>query len=141
MTLMELAMYPVDKGESLSAYVAKLLDVIDESGLQYQLGPMGTVIEGEWDELVALLTRCHQTLAPLSNRIIANVKFDSRKGSTNRLKGKVNSVTEKMSQQKQRQVGLEAFSPGDGDDGFDKSQRHVNHEQTNQNIGGRIPNP
>jgi uncharacterized protein (TIGR00106 family) len=96
MTLMELSMYPVDKGESLSPYVARLLDVIDQSGLSYQLGPMGTVIEGEWDELVELLTRCHNTLAPDSNRIIANVKFDSRKGSTSRIAGKVKSVQEKM---------------------------------------------
>ncbi|MBN2716937.1 MAG: MTH1187 family thiamine-binding protein [Deltaproteobacteria bacterium] len=96
MTLMELSMYPIDKGESLSKYVAKLLDVINASGLAYTLGPMGTVIEGEWDEVVALLTRCHETLTPLSNRIIANVKFDSRKDAVNRLDGKVNSVKEKM---------------------------------------------
>jgi uncharacterized protein (TIGR00106 family) len=96
MTLMELSMYPVDKGESLSPYVAILIDVIDQSGLDYALGPMGTVIEGEWDELVALLTRCYNILAPVSNRVIANVKFDSRKGSVGRLAGKVKSVQEKM---------------------------------------------
>ena len=96
MTLMELSMYPVDRGESLSKYVAKLLDVIDASGLNYTLGPMGTVVEGEWDEVIALLSRCHETLTPLSNRVIANVKFDTRKGSSNRLEGKVKSVTEKM---------------------------------------------
>ena len=96
MTLMELSMYPIDKGESLSEYVAKLLDVIDASGLPYTLGPMGTVVEGEWADVIALLTRCHQTLEPMSHRIIANVKFDSRKGSANRLEGKVQSVKHKM---------------------------------------------
>lgn len=96
MTLMELSIYPIDKGESLSSYVAKVLTVIDQSGLSYQLGPMGTVVEGEWDELVTLLTKCHQSLEPFSNRIIANVKFDSRKNSKNRLTGKVESVTQKF---------------------------------------------
>ncbi|MBN2339943.1 MAG: MTH1187 family thiamine-binding protein [Deltaproteobacteria bacterium] len=96
MTLMELSMYPVDKGESLSAYVARLIDVIDQSGLAYRLGPMGTVIEGEWSDLMALLTRCYETLEPVSNRIIANVKLDARKDSRNRLEGKVRSVQEKM---------------------------------------------
>ena len=96
MTLMELSMYPMDKGESLSPYVARLLDVIAQSGLPYQLGPMGTVIEGEWDELVALLTRCYRTIEPESGRIIASVKFDSRKGSGRRIEGKVASVKAKM---------------------------------------------
>ena len=40
-------MSPLDKGESLSQYVARSLDIIDKSGLPYQLTPMGTIIEGE----------------------------------------------------------------------------------------------
>lgn len=95
-TLMELSMYPIDKGESLSVYVAKLVDVIDQSGLPYKLGPMGTVIEGTWDEVIHLLTQCQKTLEPHSNRIIANAKFDTRKNSQNRLTEKVHSVQNKM---------------------------------------------
>ena len=62
MTLMEFSMIPLDKGISLSTYVAEVLDIVDESGLDYRLNPMGTVVEGDWDDLLSLLTRCFTTL-------------------------------------------------------------------------------
>ena len=96
MTLMELTMIPLDKGSSFSKYVAQNLDIIDRSGLDYRLGPMGTVIEGEWDELVALLTRCFRELEQVSDRISVSVKFDHRQGRTDRLSGKIESVQEKV---------------------------------------------
>ena len=49
MVLLEFSMSPFDKGESLGPYVARSLDIVDRSGLPYQLTPMGTIIEGEWD--------------------------------------------------------------------------------------------
>ena len=95
MTLMELTMYPMGEGESLSSDVARLLKIIDESGLEYRLGAMGTVVEGEWDDLTALLTRCFRELERDKSRIAAYVKFDYRKGMTGRLEGKIASVEAK----------------------------------------------
>jgi uncharacterized protein YqgV (UPF0045/DUF77 family) len=43
--LFEFAMFPTDKGESVSKYVSKIIDMIDKSGVDYKLTPMGTVIE------------------------------------------------------------------------------------------------
>ena len=48
MLLIELSMSPMDKGPSVSKWVARSLEIIDRSGLDYRLGPMGTCIEGEW---------------------------------------------------------------------------------------------
>jgi uncharacterized protein YqgV (UPF0045/DUF77 family) len=48
MVLLEFAMAPGGKGESVSEYVARILDVIDRSGVPYQLTPMGTILEGDW---------------------------------------------------------------------------------------------
>jgi uncharacterized protein (TIGR00106 family) len=96
MTLMELAMIPLDKGDSFSKYVAKSLDIIDLSGLDYRLTPMGTVIEGDWDDLLALLDRCFKALEEVSDRISISVKFDHRKGKTGRLSGKIKSVEHKL---------------------------------------------
>ena len=62
MTLMEFTMIPLDKGDSFSEYVAGILDIVDESGLDYRLNPMGTVVEGEWDDLIALLDTCFKSL-------------------------------------------------------------------------------
>jgi len=45
MALLDFSMSPLAKGESVSAYVARSLDIVDKSGLPYQLTPMGTIIE------------------------------------------------------------------------------------------------
>ena len=52
--LVEFSMFPTEQTQSKSAFVARILDIVDRSGLDYQLTPMGTIIEGErvqWDDL------------------------------------------------------------------------------------------
>jgi uncharacterized protein (TIGR00106 family) len=92
MTLMEFSVIPLDKGASFSEYVARILTLVDQSGLEYRLNPMGTVVEGEWDDLLNLLTRCFRTLEQDSGRISLQAKFDYRKGSSPRIESKVRSV-------------------------------------------------
>ena len=95
MTLMEFSIFPLDKGVSLSQYVSKALTLIDESGLDYRMNPMGTVVEGEWDELLALLSRCFRELEEESDRISILAKFDHRKGVSGALESKIRSVETK----------------------------------------------
>ena len=95
MTLMEFSIVPLDKGSSFSAYVARVLTVVAESGLDYQLTPMGTIVEGEWDDLGSLLSRCFRALEKDSDRISLQVKFDYRKGPGGRISSKVRSVEQK----------------------------------------------
>ena len=95
-TLMELTMIPLDKGSSFSKHVAGTLDIIDSSGLDYVLTPMGTIIEGEWSELLSLLDKCFLNLDKESDRISISTKFDHRKGRDNRLRGKTKSVEDKL---------------------------------------------
>ncbi|MBW2277654.1 MAG: MTH1187 family thiamine-binding protein [Deltaproteobacteria bacterium] len=96
MTLMEFSMIPLDKGSSFSKYVAQNLDIIDTCGLDYRLGPMGTCVEGEWEDLLALLTKCFRSLKDVSDRVSVSVKFDHRKGRSGRLSGKIESVESKV---------------------------------------------
>ena len=58
MVLLEFAMAPRGVGESLSAHVARIMDIIGRSGLAYQMTPMGTIIEGEWSEAMGVVTAC-----------------------------------------------------------------------------------
>ena len=95
MTLMEFSMIPLDKGASMGAYVSKVLRVVDESGFDYRLNPMGTVVEGEWDGLLELLTRCFHVLEKESERVSVQVKFDHRKGVSGALESKIRSVEAK----------------------------------------------
>src|SRR4051794_38544999 len=96
MLLAEISMWPMDKGESVGAYVAPLLDLIDRSGLAYKLGPLGTCIEGEWDDVMAVVKQCHEHLAKQSNRIACTIKMDWRKDHQGSLVSKVRSVEEKV---------------------------------------------
>ena len=96
MTLMEFTMIPLDKGDSFSKYVARVLDIVDKSGLDYRLTPMGTIVEGRWTDLLALLDRCFTSMEEISDRISLSVKFDHRKGHRGRLTGKVESVKQTL---------------------------------------------
>ncbi|MDB5294130.1 MAG: hypothetical protein JWO31_113 [Phycisphaerales bacterium] len=96
MLLAEISMWPMDKGESVSPYVARVLDLIDRSGLPYRLGPLGTCIEGEWDEVMAVVKQCFDALAADSHRVAITMKCDWRKGRTGALEGKVASVEAKL---------------------------------------------
>jgi len=92
MVLLEFSMSPLGKGESVGKYVSRSLDLIDKSGVEYRLNPMGTVIEGEWDEVVAVVTQCYERMKKDCNRISCTIKIDYRKGKQGRLENKVASV-------------------------------------------------
>ena len=96
MVLLEFSMFPLDKGESLSQYVARSIDIIDRSGIGYQTHAMGTVLEGEIDQVLDVVRRCYEAMAVDCNRIECSIKIDSRKGSHGRLRSKVASVEEKL---------------------------------------------
>ena len=96
MLLAEVSIWPMDKGESVGPYVARALDVIDRSGLAYKLGPLGTCIEGEWAEVMAVIQKCYEVLATDCHRIACTVKMDWRKGQSGRLESKVSSVEKKL---------------------------------------------
>ncbi|MGB6045462.1 MAG: MTH1187 family thiamine-binding protein [Pirellulales bacterium] len=96
MYLMEFSMSPLEKGESVSAYVTRSLNIIDASGLDYRLHAMGTIVEGELDELLQVLKKCFDAMSEDSDRITCSVKFDYRRGHQGRLESKVSSVERKL---------------------------------------------
>ena len=96
MLLAEFSMWPMDKGESVGPYVARLLDIIDRSGLAYRLGPLGTCIEGEYDQVMAVIKQCHEALAADCSRVFCTVKMDYRKDHPNMLESKIASVEKQL---------------------------------------------
>jgi uncharacterized protein (TIGR00106 family) len=90
--LLEFSMSPLDKGESVSAYVARSLEIIDRSGVPYRLNPMGTVLEGEWDECLAVVKACFERMTADCQRVTCSIKIDHRQGATGRLESKVAKV-------------------------------------------------
>ncbi len=96
MILLEFSMSPLGKGESVGKYVARSLEIIDRSGVQYRLNPMGTVLEGDWDQVFGVVKRCYERMRRDCNRISCTIKVDYRKGHKGRLSGKVASVEKQL---------------------------------------------
>ena len=92
MVLLEFAMSPVGHGESMSRHVARIVDLIDRSGVTYQLTPMGTILEGSFDEVMAVVGDCFRALQADCPRISMNLKMDYREGSDSRLRSKLDAV-------------------------------------------------
>ncbi len=96
MALVEFSMFPLDKGESLSQYVARSLEIVDQSGLNYQCHAMGTLLEGELDEVLGVIQRCFRAMAVDCGRIECSIKIDYRQGRGDQLRAKVASVERKL---------------------------------------------
>lgn len=90
--LAEFSMSPMDKGESVSEYVARSLGIVAESGVAYRLGPMGTCLEGEWDEVMGVIRQCYERMSQDCGRITCSIKLDIRKGKQGRLTAKIEKV-------------------------------------------------
>jgi uncharacterized protein (TIGR00106 family) len=87
---------PLDKGVSVGGDVAKVLQIIDNSGLPYKLNPMGTVVEGTWNEVMELIRTCHEETVNSSERVLTSISIDDRKGSQNRIEGKITSLEKRL---------------------------------------------
>lgn len=96
MLLAEFSITPLDKGESVSAYVSRSIDIIDKSGIPYKLGPMGTCVEGEWDQVFGVIKACFDRMSRDCNRISIAIKVDYRKGKSGRLESKIRSVEKRL---------------------------------------------
>jgi uncharacterized protein (TIGR00106 family) len=95
--LFEFSVIPVGSGSpSIGDQLARVLKLVDESGLPYKANPMGTVLEGEWDEVMDLIKKCHDSIMKDSGRAFLSISVDDRKGKPNRLEGKVESVEKRL---------------------------------------------
>jgi uncharacterized protein (TIGR00106 family) len=96
MVLLEMSIVPLGQGESVSKYVAQCIDLVDRSGLAYELHAMGTIVEGELAEVLDLMRRCIEEIAKSSNRVTCTAKIDYRQGVQGGLKSKVASVENQL---------------------------------------------
>ncbi len=96
MVLLEFSMAPLEKGPSVGDYVSRSLKIIEESGLDYRLHAMGTIVEGDMNEVLDVLKKCFEAMAEDCERITCTAKFDYRRGHFGRLETKVASVEQKL---------------------------------------------
>ena len=95
--LVEFSMFPTEQTQSKSAFVARVLDIVDQSGLPYRLTPMGTIIEGESvEQVLAVINRAYEELQKDCGRVYSSIKIDWREGPVGRLNNKTASVEAKL---------------------------------------------
>lgn len=90
--LVEFRIIPVGTGEETKELVAKTLAIVEKSELDYQLTAMGTLLEGEWEEITFVIKKCHDEIKQFSERVVTEIVIDDRKDVKNRLKGSVLEV-------------------------------------------------
>lgn len=100
--MVEFSVVPLGKGASVSAVVARVLKIVMDSGLPYKANPMGTVVEGEWAQVMDLIRACHAEAMKDADRIVTSIKIDDYKGKGERMEKKLESVEQKLGQKLNR---------------------------------------
>jgi uncharacterized protein (TIGR00106 family) len=94
----DLCVVPIGVGVSMGKYIAACEEILEKTGLKTQLHAYGTNIEGEWDQVMAALKKCHETLHEMGvPRINTTMKLGTRVDRDQTMEDKVRSVREKMS--------------------------------------------
>jgi len=95
--LMNFAIFPTDKGTSVSEYVSQIIDMIRSSGFNYKLSPMATVIEtATMKQALEIVQKANDILEPYSDRIYSTITFDIQNGKNNRIESKVKSIENRI---------------------------------------------
>jgi len=94
--LAEFSIIPIGVGSSIGDRLAEVLKIVDSSGLPYKVNPMGTVVEGEWDDIMKLIRKCHKTVMKTGDRVVTTVSIDDRKGKPNRIDEKIKSIERRI---------------------------------------------
>ncbi|MFZ3137630.1 MAG: MTH1187 family thiamine-binding protein [Thermodesulfovibrionales bacterium] len=94
--LTEFSIIPIGIGSSVGDQIAEVLKIVDASGLPYRINPMGTVVEGEWDDIMKLIKKCHETVLNTGERVITAISIDDRKGKPNRIEEKIKSIERRL---------------------------------------------
>lgn len=82
---------------SVSRYVAGVEQVLRASGLKHQLTAMGTIVEGEVDEVLRVVRAMHEhPFTQGAVRVSTSLRIDDRRDKEHTIEGKMRSVEEKL---------------------------------------------
>jgi uncharacterized protein (TIGR00106 family) len=90
---------PLGTGDSVSGAVADAVALVRASGLPNETNAMFTNVEGEWDEVMALIKQCVMTVAEQAPRVSVVIKLDHRPGHDDALHSKVEAVEQRLRHQ------------------------------------------
>lgn len=95
--LLDLCVVPIGVGVSVSEYIAACQRVLKEAGLKYEMHMYGTNLEGEWDEVMSAVKKCHEVVHQMgAPRISTTIRLGTRTDKNQSMNDKVKSVTQKL---------------------------------------------
>lgn len=93
----DLCVIPIGVGVSVSDYVVECQRVLREAGLEHRMHAYGTNIEGDWDDVMAAVKRCHERIHALgAPRISTSLKLGTRTDCAQTLQDKIDSVASRI---------------------------------------------
>jgi len=95
--LAEVSLAPVGEGPSVSKFVARAIEIIEQSGLEYEFHAMGTNLQGDFEQIMTVVKRCSDAMHAMgAQRVIIRMYIDDRRDKPSTLKGKIEAVKERL---------------------------------------------
>lgn len=95
--MIDICIVPLGVGVSVSDYVAACQKVLQEAELSHQMHAYGTNVEGEWDEVMAAVKRCHELVHEMgAPRITTSMRLGTRTDREQNMQDKLQSVQDKL---------------------------------------------
>ena len=95
--MIDLCVVPIGVGVSVSEYVAECERIVIAAGLKRELHSYGTNIEGDWDEVMAVVKKCHERIHEMgAPRITTTMKLGTRIDKQQSMQDKIDSVEAKL---------------------------------------------
>lgn len=98
--LAEFSIYPLGGTRHLSKDIAHVIQTLGETGLQFELGPLSTAVEGEWNDVLHAIRACHQKMLDAHERVITTITIDECRIGQHRLAEMVDAVKSELAAQK-----------------------------------------
>ena len=95
--MIDLCIVPIGVGTSVSEYVTACERVFQDAGLSHQMHAYGTNVEGEWDDVMAAVKRCHEVVHEMgAPRVTSSMRFGTRTDRSQTMADKIASVEAKL---------------------------------------------
>lgn len=101
--LAQFTVHPMDETH-LSKDVAQMMEILEEEGVKYCLSPLGTGVEGSWNEVMSAIHSCHDLMLKRHARVITTITVDDRREPRHHL-DEIVSVVEQHLGRKAKQIG------------------------------------
>jgi uncharacterized protein (TIGR00106 family) len=94
--MIEFSILPISEESHISKFVVAAVKIVHESGMDYRLTPMGTILIGEWEPAMAVIRQCHDAVRQMSDRVMTRIKIDDFKDGERLPEEKVKSVESRL---------------------------------------------